>query len=393
MAFLEGQTLKDKIAERPLKLEEALDIAIQTAQGLQAAHEKGIVHRDIKSANLMVTPRGQVKIMDFGLAQLAEGSKLTKTTTMLGTPAYMSPEQAQRLPTDRRTDIWSLGVVIYEMVSGRLPFEGERQQAVLYAISSAEPEPITGLCVGVPVELDRIVSKALAKKPEERYQHVEEMLVDLRALGKQGSIDADRPSPGSASASRRKRAYVQGGIAALILTLVIAAAAFLASPGEETIDSLAVLPFVNASGDPEADYLSDGLAESIINSLSPLPDLKVMSFSSVTSFRGEKANPEDVGRVLDVKAVLMGRVVQRGNSLFISAELVDARDNSQIWGEQYNRSRLRPSISSGISTPSRLSTVGAMSLALPSRQLNCMPLALFIMKNPFEAWPPVRKSP
>ena len=335
MAFLEGQTLKDKIAERPLKLEEALDIAIQTAQGLQAAHEKGIVHRDIKSANLMVTPRGQIKIMDFGLAQLAEGSKLTKTTTMLGTPAYMSPEQAQRLPTDRRTDIWSLGVVIYEMVSGRLPFEGERQQAVLYAISSEEPEPLTALRTGVPVELDRIVGKALAKKPQERYQHVEEMLVDLRALGKQGSIDADRPGP--ARASRRKRAYAYGGVAALILTLVIAAAAFLASPEGEAIDSLAVLPFVNASGDPEADYLSDGLAESIINSLSPLPDLKVMSFSSVTGFRGEKANPAEAGRVLDVKAVLMGRVVQRGNSLFISAELVDARDNSQIWGEQYNR--------------------------------------------------------
>ena len=337
MAYLEGDTVKEKIKSRPLKLEEALDIAVQTAQGLQAAHEKGIVHRDIKSANLMVTPQGQVKIMDFGLAQLAERSQLTKTATILGTPAYMSPEQARRQRTDRRTDIWSLGVVIYEMLTGRLPFEGERDQAVLYAITTEEPEPITGLRVGVPVELDRIVGKALAKKPEERYQHVEEMIVDLRALGKQGSIDADRPSPGRARASRRKSAYVYGGIAALILTVVIAVAAFLASPGEETIDSLAVLPFVNASGDPEADYLSDGLAESIINSLSPLPDLKVMSFSSVTSFRGEKANPGEAGRVLDVKAVLMGRVAQRGNSLFISAELVDARDNSQIWGAQYNR--------------------------------------------------------
>ncbi len=337
MAYLEGETVKEKIKSRPLKLEEALDIAIQTGQGLQAAHEKGIVHRDIKSANLMVTPQGQVKIMDFGLAQLAERSQLTKTATILGTPAYMSPEQARRQRTDRRTDIWSLGVVIYEMVTGRLPFEGERDQAVLYAITTEEPEPITGLRVGVPVELDRIVGKALAKKPEERYQHVEEMIVDLRALGKHGSIGAGRPSPGRARASRRKSAYVYGGIAALILTLVIAMAAFLASPGEETIDSLAVLPFVNASGDPEVDYLSDGIAESIINSLSPLPDLKVMSFSSVTSFRGEKADPGEAGRALDVKAVLMGRVAQRGNSLFISAELVDARDNSQIWGAQYNR--------------------------------------------------------
>ena len=184
MAYLEGQTVKAKIAERPLKLDEAVDIAIQTAQGLQAAHEKDIVHRDIKPANLMVTPQGQVKIMDFGLAQLAEGSKLTKTATILGTPAYMSPEQSQRLPTDRRTDIWSLGVVVYEMVTGRTPFEGERQEAVLYAIGSEEPEPITALRAGVPMELEWIVGKALAKDKEERYQHVEEMLVDLRGLTK-----------------------------------------------------------------------------------------------------------------------------------------------------------------------------------------------------------------
>ena len=182
MACLEGQTIKDKLKDRPLKLDEALDIAIQTATGLQAAHEKGVVHRDIKGANLMVTAEGQVKIMDFGLAQLAERSQLTKTATILGTPAYMSPEQAQRLPTDRRTDIWSLGVVIYEMVTGRLPFEGERQQAVLYAIASEEPEPITALRAGLPMDLEWIVGKALAKAPEERYQHVEEMIVDLRVL-------------------------------------------------------------------------------------------------------------------------------------------------------------------------------------------------------------------
>ena len=184
MAYLEGQTLKDKIAERPLKLEEALDIAIQTAQGLKVAHQNEVVHRDIKPANLMLTEEGQVKVVDFGLAQLAEQSRLTKTATMLGTPAYMSPEQSQRLPTDRRTDVWSLGVVIYEMVTGRMPFEGERQEAVLYAIAQEDPEPITALRVGVPTELDFIVSKAMAKDAGERYQHVEEMIVDLRSLGK-----------------------------------------------------------------------------------------------------------------------------------------------------------------------------------------------------------------
>ena len=161
MAYLEGQTVKDKIGERPLKLDEALDIAAQTAQGLQAAHGKGIVHRDIKSANLMVTPQGQVKIMDFGLAQLAERSKLTETATLLGTPSYMSPEQAVGEQADRRTDLWSLGVVLYEMVAGRLPFEGERQEAVLYGISNEEPEPVTALRARLPMELERIIGKAL----------------------------------------------------------------------------------------------------------------------------------------------------------------------------------------------------------------------------------------
>ena len=204
MACLEGQTLKDKIAERPLKLDEALNIAIQTAQGLKAAHQKEIVHRDIKPANLMLTEEGQVKIMDFGLAQLADRSKLTKTTTMLGTPAYMSPEQAQRLPTDRRTDIWSLAVVIYEMVTGRLPFEGERQEAVLYAISSEEPEPTTALRAGLPLELDRILGKALAKRPEDRYQHADDLGVDLKAL----LAEAAAESSGARAPLRRRESAV-----------------------------------------------------------------------------------------------------------------------------------------------------------------------------------------
>jgi formylglycine-generating enzyme required for sulfatase activity/tRNA A-37 threonylcarbamoyl transferase component Bud32 len=182
MALVEGQSVSSKIAERPLRLDEALDIAIQTAYGLQAAHEKGIVHRDIKPSNLIVNQRGELKIMDFGLAQLSDRSRLTQTTSVVGTVAYMSPEQAQRLPTDRRSDIWSLGVVLYEMVTGRLPFEGQHELAVIYSIVNEEPEPITALRVGVPTELDRIVSKAMAKNPEQRYQHIDELRVDLMNL-------------------------------------------------------------------------------------------------------------------------------------------------------------------------------------------------------------------
>ena len=203
MAFVEGQSLKEKIEARPLKLDQALDLAIQTARGLEAAHKKGIVHRDIKPANLMLTEEGQVKVMDFGLAQLADRSKLTKTATILGTPAYMSPEQARCLQADRRTDIWSLGVVIYEMVTGRLPFEGERQEAVLYAIANEEPEPITALRAGLPMELEWIVGKALAKEREERYQHVDEMLVDLRLIRR--SSDRRTASRSSFGGSKDRR--------------------------------------------------------------------------------------------------------------------------------------------------------------------------------------------
>ena len=208
MAFIEGDSLEAKIEAGPLKLKDALDIAIQTAQGLQAAHEKKIVHRDIKPANLMVTGSGakqHVTIMDFGLAQLADRSKLTKSGMTLGTPIYMSPEQAQGEPSDRRTDIWSLGVVLYEMVVGRAPFRGDYEQAVVYSILNEEPEPLTALRTGVPMELERIVAKCMAKEIEERYQHTDDLLLDLQTLKKKlqsGKSAISRPAPAGSVGAR-----------------------------------------------------------------------------------------------------------------------------------------------------------------------------------------------
>ena len=257
MAFVAGRTVKDKINDRPLKLDEVIDIATQTAEGLKAAHSKGVVHRDIKPANLMLTEEGQVKIMDFGLAQLAEQSRLTKTATILGTPAYMSPEQSRRKPTDRRTDVWSLGVVIYEMVTGRLPFAGERQEAVLYAIGNEDPEPITALRAGLPIELDFIVGKALAKDPADRYQHVEEMIVDLRALERRTeSGGAARPSSRPVTAaswerperSRRRRLAWAGAAAAVVLTIAGAALWNFLPTTEAPLEPMRTVPLTSYPG-------------------------------------------------------------------------------------------------------------------------------------------------
>ena len=205
MAFVEGETLQAKIEARPLKIDESLDIALQVARGLAAAHHNGVVHRDIKSANVMIAAAGpgadpQAKLLDFGLAQLATGSRLTKEGTTLGTTAYMSPEQAQGAEVDQRSDIWSLGVVLYEMVSGRLPFQGEHEQGILYAVLNEQAEPLTGVRTGVPKELERIAGKCLAKEPGSRYQHVDELLVDLRELQKERQSGESRVQAGATQA-------------------------------------------------------------------------------------------------------------------------------------------------------------------------------------------------
>jgi serine/threonine protein kinase len=223
MAYIEGQNLKDKIAIGPLKLDEALDIAIQVAEGLREAHEKGIIHRDIKSGNIMVTSKGQEKIMDFGLAKLPGRTTLTKTDTTMGTVAYMSPEQAKGEEVDHRADIWSLGVVLYEMVTGQLPFKSEYEQAVVYSIMNEDPEPLTGLRTGVPMELERIVSKALEKKKEDRYQHVEDMLIDLRRLKRDTSEVLPKSMKALTIKGRKPRTtrLILGGFAAVAIIFII----------------------------------------------------------------------------------------------------------------------------------------------------------------------------
>ena len=279
MACYDGDSLQEKIEKGPFNIEEAIDIGTQIAEGLHEAHEKGIVHRDIKSANIMITTKGQAKIMDFGLAKLRGQKKLTKDGTTVGTVAYMSPEQARGEEVDHRTDIWSLGVVLYEMITGQRPFKGEYDQAVVYSILNEDPRPVTGLRTGVPMELEGIIAKALTKNPQARYQHIDELAVDLQRIKRESTIET-LPSSRSRDIELQKKHRRPLLIGSLIFVIVIITAlAYLnfnkprppATPsvestvGHEWQNSIAVLPFENMSADPDQEYFCDGMAEEIIN--------------------------------------------------------------------------------------------------------------------------------
>ncbi len=299
MEFIEGQSLKEKIEAEPLKLDEALNIAMQVADGLQAAHEKKITHRDIKPANIMLTSRGQVKIMDFGLAKLAGRSALTKEGTTLGTVAYMSPEQARGEKVDHRTDIWSFGVVLYETITGQHPFKGEYEQAVMYSIMNEEPEPITGLRTGVPMELERIANKALAKKINLRYQNIEDLLVDLRALQLRPMPSAVPQPPIKAKAPERKQPWLYGGVAAFVILLVAAALFFWPKKqSKEMFTSIAVLPFEDISPQKDQEYFCDGMTEEILTRLSKLRALKVIARTSVMRYKATDKSIKEIGAEL-----------------------------------------------------------------------------------------------
>jgi serine/threonine protein kinase/tetratricopeptide (TPR) repeat protein len=392
--LIDGETLRQHLNARRIIIAEALDVSMQIASALSAAHAAGIIHRDIKPENIMLRRDGIVKVLDFGLAKLierfdserevdaeaaTEALVQTEPGVVMGTAAYMSPEQARGKDVDARTDIFSLGAVIYEMLSGRAPFAGETAADIIGALIHKEPQPLSTLVPNIPAELQHIVSKALRKDRDERYQTVKSLLVDLKTLKQEldfsaklersvspdskdaapknstpaATVNAVMENAGTQAATARPTSSAeylvsrfkqrQRSFTAGLAVLLLAAIGFgywsytRRASNAAPIESLAVLPFVNESGNAEVEYLSDGITESLINSLSQLPKLSVKARSSVFRYKGKEVDPQQVAKELSVQAILNGRVVQRGEDLALYLSLVDARNGNQIWGEQYNR--------------------------------------------------------
>jgi TolB-like protein/Tfp pilus assembly protein PilF/predicted Ser/Thr protein kinase len=346
MAFYEGESLRDKIKREPLDKSEALDIAVQVALGMEEAHGKGIVHRDIKPANILITNDGVAKIVDFGLAKLAGQVRMTKEGSLKGTVAYMSQEQAKGEPVDQRTDVWSLGVVLYEMVSGRLPFKGDYEQSLIHSILNRDPEPIGKVRKDLPKGLESIVLKALAKNPNARYQGMGEVLEDLKAV-----TEGLKPLRAKLGLFRGKlfgikRTYVYAGLGVLVAFIGLMIALnisglrdrLLGQTGAGQSTSLAVLPIKNYSGDLEQEIFADSMTDELIAGLGQIKAFKkVISRTSVMQYKDAKKPLPQIAKELGVERIVEASVMRSGGRVSITARLIDARRDRQLWAHTFEK--------------------------------------------------------
>jgi serine/threonine-protein kinase len=347
--LLEGETLRDRLALAALPWQRALGIGIAIADGLAAAHSKGVIHRDLKPENIFLTTDGGVKLLDFGLARLNKHEQppqdaatvqstlpaQTEPGTVMGTVPYMAPEQVIGMPVDARTDIFAFGCVLYEMVTGNGPFSRPTVPEIRSAILTEHPAQLSDSGKKVPPELERIIEHCLEKKPEDRFQTARDLRFDLRAI--LGGSGTGRAQAARAAGRGRRAGWIVAALAAVVLLGLLGAVLYRLRGDDRAIESIAVLPFANEGGDPNTEILSDGIPESLINNLSQLPNLRVIARSSAFRYKGRVIDPQAAGHELGVQAVLTGRVVQRGDRLVINVELVEVRNNRQLWGEQYNR--------------------------------------------------------
>lgn len=346
MEYVDGQELKQFIRDREandrgIPLDDILKIAGQICQGVQIAHEKDIIHRDIKSANIMVMPQSghHIKIMDFGLAKVQGNTQITQTGTTLGTISYMSPEQASGQEIDQRTDLWSFGVVLYELITGHLPFQGDYQQAVIFSLLNEAHPPISDYRTDVPAALAAIVDKLLAKAPENRYQNAPDVLADLENINGIKAPKIHEPASDNTPASSKKLPYFP-----LIAALFVAIAAFVFWPGKDkpaeregVFQSIAVLPFTDLSEKKDQEYFCDGMTEEILTKLAQLDNLKVIARTSVMRYKNSDKSIREIAGELGVETVLEGSIRKFGDDLRITAQLIDARDESHLWAENYDR--------------------------------------------------------